>query len=71
MKYITRDDLKHRGLKWTNKHLLALEKAGRFPRRIYLSEKTVVWLLDEIEAFEAKRANSRYETRVMLPGNAA
>jgi len=71
MRYYTRDDLKGRGLGWTNKHLLSLEAADRFPRRVYLSERTVVWVADEIEAFLAAKASGRYVTRVITPRDAA
>lgn len=37
--------------------MLRLEKAGRFPRRIFVGEKTPVWLEHEIlEWLEAKIA---------------
>jgi predicted DNA-binding transcriptional regulator AlpA len=71
MKFITREDLKARGIHWSNKHLLQMEKAGRFPQRMYLSEKTVAWIADEIDAFQAAKASGRYATRIMTPGSAA
>lgn len=70
MKFITRDDLKARGIHWSNKHLLEMEKAGRFPRRMYLSEKTVAWISDEIDAFQAEKAAGRYPHRMMTPSAA-
>jgi predicted DNA-binding transcriptional regulator AlpA len=71
MKFITRDDLKARGIHWSNKHLLEMERAGRFPRRMYLSEKTVAWIAEEIDAFQAAAVSGRNTTHVMTPPDAA
>lgn len=46
------DDLRARGIKFTNKHLRELEKRGKFPRRRYLGPKTPAWDSEEIEAHE-------------------
>jgi prophage regulatory protein len=44
---------------YSNVHLLRLEKAGAFPRRIRLGPGRAVWRLDEILAWvESKRAAS-------------
>jgi prophage regulatory protein len=32
----------------SNTHMLRLEKAGKFPKRIYLGEKSPVWIEREI-----------------------
>lgn len=40
---------------YTPQHILRLEKAGKFPRRIRLGQNRVGWLLIEIEAWVASR----------------
>ena len=59
MKFLLRDDLRDRGIRWTNKHLLSMERAGKFPRRTYLGERTPAWLEAEIEKFQAERLAKR------------
>ena len=71
MKFITRDDLKARGIHWSNKHLLEMERAGRFPRRMYLSAKTVAWISSEIDEFQEAKAAGRCATRMLRPQDAA
>lgn len=39
----SRKDLFQRGIRISNTTLLKLEKQGKFPRRRYLSPRTVVW----------------------------
>lgn len=54
---LTRNDLRDLNLAMSNTHMLRLEKVGKFPRRIYLGEKTPVWLENEIlEWLEARLA---------------
>ena len=40
---------------YTPQHILRLEKAGKFPRRIRLGQNRVGWLLTEIEAWILSR----------------
>jgi prophage regulatory protein len=40
---------------YTPHHILRLEKAGKFPRRIRLGQNRVGWYLSEIEAWVASR----------------
>jgi prophage regulatory protein len=55
-------ELKEHGIPWSRMHVDRLEKAGRFPRRVHLSPRTVVWLKREIDAFIAsKLANRDYK----------
>lgn len=50
-------DLRKRGIKLSNSSLLRLEAQGAFPRRLYLSCRTVVWSAEAIEAhIEALKA---------------
>jgi|APTNR8051073442_1049403.scaffolds.fasta_scaffold02340_3 prophage regulatory protein len=48
---ITREGLKSRGISYSNVHLIRLENAGRFPRRVTLSRTRVAWAADEIESW--------------------
>ena len=48
---------------FTRRHVLCLEKAGKFPRRIQIGARRVWWLLSEIEASVAQCA----ERRAVLP----
>jgi prophage regulatory protein len=56
------DELKDKGVVWTRMHLDRLEKAGRFPRRVHLSQRTVGWIEDEIDAFLAAKLAERNAT---------
>jgi prophage regulatory protein len=58
-KFLLRGDLKARGIKFSNVHLIRLERAGAFPRRVRLGGVTVAWLADEIEQWQAARIAAR------------
>ena len=54
LRIITQKQL--RGLvPYTPQHILRLEKAGKFPRRIKLGENRIGWLQTHIEAWLAAR----------------
>jgi hypothetical protein len=59
MKFLLRSDLRARGIRWCNKHQLHLEKQGKFPRRVYLGERTPAWPEAEVEAYSAARLAER------------
>jgi len=59
MKFLLRSDLKARGIKFTNKHLLTLEERGKFPRRAYLGERTPAWPENEIDDYQEARLAER------------
>jgi prophage regulatory protein len=40
-------------------HIYRLEKAGKFPRRVKISEARVGWIASEIEAYLQERAALR------------
>lgn len=42
-------DLRRRGIKLSNSSLLRLEAKGAFPKRKYLSSRTVVWEAEAID----------------------
>jgi predicted DNA-binding transcriptional regulator AlpA len=54
MKFLLRDDLKARGIVFSNKHLIELEKMGRFPKRVRLGAQTVAWPETEIDSYQEK-----------------
>ena len=49
--FLTRADLKQRGIMISNSTLLRREAAGEFPKRTYLTQKTVIWNRAEIDEF--------------------
>ncbi len=54
---LDRQGLKSRGITFTNAHLIRLENAGKFPRRLRITAGRVAWLQDEIDGWiEAKAA---------------
>ena len=60
MKLLTRDDLKNRGIRYTNVHLARLERAGRFPRRVRLGGgRSLTWLETEIDGYIESAVNRR------------
>ena len=54
-------DLAELGIIYSNTHLLRLERAGQFPRRIRLSPSKPVWYADEIHRWVDERAAKRGE----------
>lgn len=63
MKYLLRDDLKDRGIAFSNKHLISLERSGRFPRRVRLGHSSVAWIESEIDAWQTGLAAARDSPR--------
>ena len=54
-----RDLFPKKGVPYSRVHTDRLEAAGKFPKRIYLSENTVVWSEEEIDAWLEARAAER------------
>ena len=44
---------------YTRQHVLKLEKAGKFPRRLPVGANRIGWLLSEIEAWIGERIADR------------
>jgi prophage regulatory protein len=44
---------------FTRQHVLRLEKAGKFPRRLRLGQRRVAWVYAEIEAWIEERVALR------------
>jgi prophage regulatory protein len=59
MRFLLRDDLKARGIRFTNKHLLKLEADGKFPKRVRLGDQTVAWPEPEIDAYQTALMEAR------------
>jgi prophage regulatory protein len=47
------------GIPYSRVHLLRLEKAGEFPRRVQLSASRVAWVESEIDGWLAARLAAR------------
>lgn len=56
---LTRADLNMIGLSFSNSHMIQLENAGKFPRRIVLSEQKVAWVKQEIFDWISARKSER------------
>lgn len=56
---LDRQGLKTRGITFTNAHLIRLEKAGAFPRRLRITAGRVAWLAGEIDDWITSKAAAR------------
>jgi prophage regulatory protein len=56
---LSRDDLKEIGIHFSAPHLLRLESAGKFPRRVRLSPLRVAWIKQEVLDWIEQRAAQR------------
>lgn len=59
VKFLDRKELSQLGIKYSNTHLLKLEKEGKFPRRIALTPCKNVWRYQELVDWVESRAASR------------
>jgi prophage regulatory protein len=59
IRFLSRDDLRARGIRYSNVHLLRLEADGKFPERVYLSPSRVVWIESEIDEYVARCIKAR------------
>lgn len=62
---LTYERLNERGITYTSRHLLRLEKNGKFPPRVYLSTNHVVWSESEINNWisnQIERRNAKIAT---------
>jgi prophage regulatory protein len=53
---------------YTRQHILRLEAAGKFPRRIQVGENRVGWLVTEVEAWIDARVLARDELSPTVHG---
>ena len=56
---LDRQGLKSRGITFCNAHLIRLENAGKFPRRLRITAGRVAWLAGEIDDWITSKAASR------------
>lgn len=59
MRILSNAELKARGIKYCNPHRIELERTGRFPKRIRLSERRYGYLEDEVDNWLKQRAALR------------
>jgi hypothetical protein len=52
-KFLAFSDLRGRGIPLGRRQLDRLEAAGKFPRRVHISERRVGWVAEEIDAYIA------------------
>jgi prophage regulatory protein len=52
-------DLRERGVPLGRRQLDRLEAAGKFPRRVHISERRVGWVAEEIDAHIAAKIANR------------
>jgi predicted DNA-binding transcriptional regulator AlpA len=52
-------DLRGRGVPLSRRQLDRLEAAGKFPRRVHISERRVGWVAEEIDAHVAAKIANR------------
>ena len=49
-------------MKYTPQHILRLEKKGKFPKRIKVGERRVVWRSDEVMAWHEQKSRKGSDT---------
>jgi prophage regulatory protein len=59
MNLLSREDLRKRGIRFSNPHMLRLEQQEKFPRRIYLSPARVAWIESEVLEYIARCVAAR------------
>ena len=59
IRFLERSDLKERGVRFCNKHLLTLERKGDFPKRVRIGENRVAWVEHEIDHWQERVAAAR------------
>ena len=59
MRFLRYEDLKSLGIGWSRVHLDRLQRAGKFPKKVKLSENTAVYVTSEIEAWIEARCAER------------
>jgi prophage regulatory protein len=52
-------ELRGRGIPLGRRQLDRLEAAGKFPRRVHISERRVGWVAEEIDAYMAAKIANR------------
>jgi len=55
---------RRKGVSYSKRHLLRLESAGRFPKRVRLSDRVVAWHEREVDQYLAALAAAKRESPV-------
>lgn len=58
-KLLAFDDLRDHGVMLGRRQVDRLEKLGKFPKRVHISERRVAWVEDEIDEHVRTRINGR------------
>ena len=53
------DDLRKRGINYSNPHLWRLERDEKFPKRVKLSAGRIAWVAEEIDDWLAQKIAAR------------
>jgi prophage regulatory protein len=59
MTILRHDDLASKGIKWSRTHIIRLEKAGKFPKRVRIGANSFGYLESEIDDHIAQLAAAR------------
>jgi prophage regulatory protein len=59
IRFLSRDDLRARGITHSKTHLTRLVKQGLFPRPVKLGYSTMVWVETEIDEYQANKIAER------------
>ena len=58
-RFLSKAQLEERGIVYCNTHLLRLERANQFPKRVHLGANRIVWVEREIEEWICGRISAR------------
>ncbi len=62
MRYLKFSQLEtDKGISFCRMHIDRLEKAGKFPRRVKISDRAVGWIEAEIDAWQKAKADQRQQ----------
>jgi prophage regulatory protein len=60
MRYIRFPQLAaEKGIGFSRMHVDRLEKAGKFPKRVKISERAVGWIEEEVDTWQQQKADAR------------
>ena len=59
MVFLSYPDLAQRGIKYNRSHLWRMEREGKFPKRVQMSENRIAWIDTEIDEWQKNRAKAR------------
>jgi prophage regulatory protein len=59
MTILRHDDLKAKGIRWSRTHIIRLERAGKFPKRVRIGANSFGYVAEEIDNHIAQLAAAR------------